>query len=175
MKSKRRGITLLETTIMVGLVTFVAGLSINIVRLGNRNFEHVRDDAYDQRQAFRFAVVLRERAHRATRAIVSEPGDELLLSFGESNLTKFLILDEGIEMVVEAAEQIVARELFTLDRDDRAWRFRVDDEKRLIELIGPFQNGLNLEEASERGVIVAAFGLVPSLPSVAGDSDAKEG
>ena len=172
--NNRSGITLLETTMMLGLLTFVASLSINIVRLGNRNFQHVRAEAYEHRQAFRFAMVLREQAHRANRAVVSKAGDELTLRWGESGRTKFSVLDKTIEMVVKANEKIIARDRFEFEPDDREWRFRVDEEQHLVEWFGTSGDGSMRNVGTER-VIVAAFDLVRNVTRVAGDPDAKDG
>lgn len=172
--------TLLETSLMAGLITFVAMISITTVKLGNRNYEKMRDDVFNQRQQFRLAIAIRESTHRCSQTIVSNQGRSVVLEFNNGESTEFSIEVGRVDMVSQWSGNVVSRDSFALVDIDERWQFRFDESTRLLSLAGPTSGGAARIDSQANGddsgqtMVVAAVGIIRSVPKIEGETNAKE-
>jgi hypothetical protein len=149
MSRKRVGTTLLETLLLVGLVSLVAGLSVSVMHLVNATYSRVDQQTEDVRQHARFANRFHQDAHRAVSAEIAADLRTLTLNYADRSASRYELQTDTLVAIYLANESLKKRESFSIHVTPE-WRW---------ERFGNDQGIRLMAEAGETPVVVSAINL----------------
>lgn len=112
---KRRGYTLVEMLIVVGLLAMIAAGATVLLAAVMLHVGRQRDNYQTAQVASQLAADLRRDAHAAALIDVSDPPSKLTLALGQGEVVEYALIDSGVERVATGMGT-TRRELYRLPR-----------------------------------------------------------